>query len=221
MSLIFKTLAATAGAGLLMLGLQAQGVANLREAARAPAPAPVVAWDALRLGDAPRPPAAAPAALPAVEATPAVAVADTEIFADIDVVDAHWMALTMWGEARSDGEEGMRAVGHVIDNRRRARHRSGRYVTDTVSAAWQFSCWNRGDPNRAAMMNIDALPEGSREHDLWLAAKRLAAEILAGRSADPTGGALFYHTAAVAPGWSRGVPPVSRIGRHIFFRTAL
>ena len=39
---------------------------------------------------------------------------------DIDVVDAHWMALTMWGEARREGEAGMRAVGHVIENRRRA-----------------------------------------------------------------------------------------------------
>ena len=52
----------------------------------------------------------APAA-PAEEAAPA---------AEIDVVDAHWMALTMWGEARSGGEAAMRAVGHVIDNRRRS-----------------------------------------------------------------------------------------------------
>jgi spore germination cell wall hydrolase CwlJ-like protein len=138
---------------------------------------------------------------------------------EIDVVDAHWMALTMWGEARSGGEEAMRAVGHVIDNRRRARTH-GTYVTETVSAAWQFSAWNRGDPNRAAMLNIHALREGGEDQAMWLAAKRLADDILSGRSADPTGGALFYHTAAVSPSWSAGLAPDRVIGGHLFFRTA-
>jgi spore germination cell wall hydrolase CwlJ-like protein len=138
---------------------------------------------------------------------------------DIDVVDAHWMALTMWGEARGQSEEGMRAVGHVIHNRWLAK-RHGAHVTDTVSAAWQFSCWNEGDPNRAAMLNIEALPEHSEDHRLWVAAKRIAGEILSGRSVDPTGGALFYHTDAVQPAWSRGVPPVTQIANHLFFRAA-
>jgi spore germination cell wall hydrolase CwlJ-like protein len=138
---------------------------------------------------------------------------------DIDVVDAHWMALTMWGEARNQGEEGMRAVGHVIANRRAAKTH-GTYVTDTVSAAWQFSCWNKTDPNRAMMLAIEDLPEGGAAHRQWLAAKRIAAEVLAGRSADPTGGALFYHTTAVTPVWSRGVAPVTQIGDHLFFVAA-
>jgi spore germination cell wall hydrolase CwlJ-like protein len=138
---------------------------------------------------------------------------------EIDVVDAHWMALTMWGEARNGGEEAMRAVGHVIDNRRRARTH-GRYATETVSAAWQFSAWNRNDPNYAAMLNVDKLRPDSEDQLMWLAAKRLAADILSGTSADPTGGALFYHTAAVSPRWSAGLAPVRVIGGHLFFRTA-
>lgn len=138
---------------------------------------------------------------------------------EIDVVDAHWMALTMWGEARGQGEEAMRAVGHVIDNRRRAGMH-GAYVTDTVGEAFQFSCWNAGDPNRAAIEAVDRLAEGSREHRMWRAAKRLADEIMAGRSVDPTGGALFYHSLDVAPRWSEGVPAVAQIGGHLFFRRA-
>jgi spore germination cell wall hydrolase CwlJ-like protein len=70
------------------------------------------------------------------------------------------------------------------------------------------------------MLDIEALPPGSREHRLWLAAKRLSAEILAGRSVDPTGGALFYHTTAVAPVWSRDLSPTARIGEHLFFAAA-
>jgi spore germination cell wall hydrolase CwlJ-like protein len=142
-------------------------------------------------------------------------VADDEI----DVVDAHWMALTMWGEARSGGEEAMRAVGHVIDNRRRSGAH-GAYATETVSEAWQFSCWNKGDPNYSAMLNVDSLRPGSEDQRMWVAAKRVAEEILSGQSVDPTGGALFYHTAAVSPHWSDGLAPVSVIGGHLFFRTA-
>lgn len=156
---------------------------------------------------------------PAVEPeapAPAVEVVPAE---EIDVVDAHWMALTMWGEARNGGEAAMRAVGHVIDNRRRAGTH-GRYATETVSAAWQFSAWNRNDPNYPAMMNIDKLRPDSEDHAMWLTAKRVAAEILSGASADPTGGALFYHTAAVSPRWSSGLAPVRVIGGHLFFRTA-
>jgi spore germination cell wall hydrolase CwlJ-like protein len=93
-------------------------------------------------------------------------------------------------------------------------------VTETVSQAWQFSAWNHGDPNRAAMLNIADLRSGSRDHRLWLDAKRIAADILGGRSADPTGGALFYHTADVQPAWSRGVLPVAQIGGHLFFRAS-
>jgi spore germination cell wall hydrolase CwlJ-like protein len=137
----------------------------------------------------------------------------------VDVVDAHWMALTMWGEARGEGEEGMRAVGHVIRNRWEAK-RYGAYVTDTVSQAFQFSAWNPGDPNRAAMLAIDALPKDGEAWRQWLAAKRLANEILTGRSADPTGGALFYHTVAIHPQWADGMAPTTRVGEHLFYKAA-
>ena len=89
-----------------------------------------------------------------------------------------------------------------------------------MSAAWQFSAWNRNDPNYSAMLNIDKLRPDSEDHRMWLAAKRVAAEILSGASADPTGGALFYHTAAVSPRWSAGLVPDRVIGGHLFFRTA-
>lgn len=161
------------------------------------------------------PASSAPQAAPAREA-----VADTDTDADIDVVDAHWMALTMWGEARREGEAGMRAVGHVIDNRRRAGMHGAAYVTDTVGRAFQFSCWNAGDPNREQMLNIDRLAPDSADYESWGLARRLAEEIMAGRSADPTGGALYYHSVGVAPAWSAGVPPVRRIGSHLFFLTS-
>ena len=199
---------ATAGlAGLVLFAAQAQGGASAPGPAEpAEAPQGELSWSAWADGLRGAAPARA-------------ASADTVAAPDLDVVDAHWMALTMWGEARGSGEEGMRAVGHVIDNRRKSG-RHGGFATETVSEAWQFSCWNAGDPNLRAIQRVDALPRDSREYATWRAARRIADEILSGRSVDPTDGALFYHADYVAPRWSRGVPPVARIGRHLFFLAA-
>jgi spore germination cell wall hydrolase CwlJ-like protein len=208
-----------AGAGIAAVIV---GIAAARAQGDGPAvPAAPARQEAANWGEWTRPlqPAAArPAAAAADTGEPAPA-APILAAEEIDVVDAHWMALTMWGEARNGGEAAMRAVGHVIDNRRRA-NTHGRYATETVSAAWQFSAWNRNDPNYPAMMNIDKLRPDSLDHSRWLTAKRVAAEILSGASQDPTGGALFYHTAAVSPGWSAGLIPDRVIGGHLFFRTA-
>jgi N-acetylmuramoyl-L-alanine amidase len=208
------TLAVGAAAGLLIFAAQAQGG---QDDAVTPSSlissGPVVGWDRLA-GSISGPAMASPAS------PPSLAAAEPDPIPDLDVVDAHWMALTMWGEARSQGEEAMRAVGHVIDNRRRASGSDPDFVTDTVSEAFQFSCWNPGDPNREAMLNVDALSPEGHDHLMWLAARRIADEILAARSQDPTSGALFYHSDAVAPAWSQGLSPVFRIGRHLFFRTA-
>jgi spore germination cell wall hydrolase CwlJ-like protein len=205
-------LAAGVGLATVIVALAAARAQSGDEPRATPAPARPAAAD---WGEWTRP------LQPHVEraAAEAPAPAPQTVADDIDVADAHWMALTMWGEARSGGEEAMRAVGHVIDNRRRSGAH-GAYATETVSEAWQFSCWNKGDPNYAAMLNVDSLRPDSGDHAMWLAAKRLAAEILSGRSADPTGGALFYHTSAVSPRWSAGLVPDRVIGGHLFFRTA-
>ena len=162
---------------------------------------------------------ASPPAAPAARVAAPAALLPKPSADELDVVDAHWMALTMWGEARAHGEAGMRAVGHVIHNRQRSGGGKG-FVTDTVSKAYQFSCWNEGDPNREAMLNIHALRPGSADEISWRTAKRVAQEILSGRSHDVTGGAKFYHTTDVAPAWSRGLQPIQVIENHLFFRSA-
>lgn len=197
-------LAGGVAAALLIAGTKAQVDGGEQSSAGWP-PGTAPDWSAWTRPLAPAPPTGGGAA----NAPPA----------DIDVVDAHWMALTIWGEARGGGEEAMRAVGHVIDNRRRAGLH-GAFATDAVSEAFQFSCWNPGDPNRAAIERIDSLAADSSDGRAWALARSLAAEILAGRSSDPTGGALFYHTAEVTPGWSAGIAPVRQVGDHLFFLRA-
>jgi hypothetical protein len=198
---------------LLIAAAQAQGWGGIAAAPSDAAPPAAPDWSAWR-----QPLGPAGEALTRSGAVGDLAL-DVDALPDVDVVDAHWMALTMWGEARAEGEAGMRAVGHVIDNRRRAGMH-GAYVTDTVGAAFQFSCWNPGDPNREAMLNVDSLRADQEDGRMWRIAQRLADEILTGRSHDPTGGALFYHAASAAPSWSRGITPVRRIGGHDFFVAA-
>lgn len=80
--------------------------------------------------------------------------------------EAQVLAQTIWGEARSHGEEGMRAVGHVILNRARAE--KPRLFGDGVAGVakkhnqrnvFQFSCWNPNDPNRRKMARMAELDQ--------------------------------------------------------------
>lgn len=133
--------------------------------------------------------------------------------------DLKMLALTMWGEARNQGEEGMRAVGHVIKNRADENKPNlfGAGIKGVATASHQFSAWNKGDPNRQKMNNIDKLDPSSEDYSTWQKAQRLAANILTGRDPDPTKGSLYYHTTAVNPRWARNIDPVVKIGSHLFY----
>jgi spore germination cell wall hydrolase CwlJ-like protein len=57
-----------------------------------------------------------------------------------------------------------------------------------------------------------------RDDDAWENAKRVAFTALFLDQPDPTGGALYFHTAWVRPNWSRIMLKVARIGGHLFYR---
>lgn len=134
--------------------------------------------------------------------------------------DEWLLALTIWGEARNHGEQGMRAVGHVINNRAKSglERRFGEGIKGVVWKSKQFSCWNPGDPNRDAMRNIGQLPEGHPDRKAWSAAKKIAKDILRGESRDPTKGALFYHTTDVNPVWNKEMLATRTVANHVFYK---
>lgn len=132
--------------------------------------------------------------------------------------DEKLLAMTIWGEARNQGDAGMRAIGHVIMNRVAAdKKRFGKGVKGVVWKPKQFSCWNRGDPNREAMQNPQAMNYPDRKS--WERAKEIAHEILSGQSRDPTRGSLYYHTQAVNPEWASEMRPVRVMADHVFYRS--
>lgn len=118
---------------------------------------------------------------------------------------------TIWGEARGEGPAGMAAVAHVLLNRV-ADGRWGPTLFDVCLAPWQFSCWNRGDPNRKLMLLLE-------DSDALLS-QCLNAMAEAPSQPDPTGGATHYYadTMVSVPNWTVGATQTAHIGHHIFFK---
>ncbi|NCC22748.1 MAG: cell wall hydrolase [Alphaproteobacteria bacterium] len=127
------------------------------------------------------------------------------------------LARTIWGEARGEGSHGMEAVAAVVMNRVAIARDKGGYwwgasPIQVCQKPYQFSCWNRSDPNFRRVVDV-------KDDDLHFAtALRIARRALAGALADPTEGATHYHAAGADPYWAKNEKPVAVIGRHIFYR---
>lgn len=129
------------------------------------------------------------------------------------------LARTLWGEARGEGTGGMQAVACVILNRVKIAQEAGKYwwgnnIIQVCQKPYQFSCWNRSDPNFKKLQAVD-------EKDLHFAtALRIARRAAIGALEDVTYGATHYHAAGVEPYWARREKPCAVIGNHIFYHIA-
>jgi N-acetylmuramoyl-L-alanine amidase len=127
------------------------------------------------------------------------------------------LARTLWGEARSEGKESMEAVASVILNRVQVARRHRRYwwgntITQVCLKPYQFSCWNKNDPNYPKLKAV------TNEDMHFMTALRVARRAVLGMVVDKTGGATHYHTIDIKPAWVRHEKPTIRIGRHLFYR---
>lgn len=121
------------------------------------------------------------------------------------------LTAAVYYEARSESEEGQRAVAQVVLNRvgKPAFARSVCGVIHQRSAAsggcqFDFVC--------------DGAQHGRRESGAWSIALRIARRALGGETYEPIGSSTFYHTVAVSPDWSHRFVRVTRIGAHIFYK---
>jgi len=120
------------------------------------------------------------------------------------------LALAMYWEAKSEGEEGMTAVASVVLNRV-AHPQFPASVCAVVKQGGeappcQFSWWCDGKSDRP----VDA--------HAWSTASRIAERALQAPPSDPTRGALFFHNTAIDNPWVRKRKRTVQIGRHIFYR---
>lgn len=128
------------------------------------------------------------------------------------------LARTIWGEARAEPQAGMEAVAAVVLNRVAITHAKGGgywWGNDIISVCqkpYQFSCWNRSDPNYRKLIAV------TPDNIHFATCLRIARRAVAGVLTDNTGGATHYHADYVSPYWAQGQRPTTTIGRHIFYR---
>jgi len=123
--------------------------------------------------------------------------------------DRTMLALTLWREARGEGRDGMRAVGHVIQNRIKAS--MAKDWGHAITKRWQFSSMTAaGDPE---LILWPEQPDQSFEE-----AMQIADLIYGGGDFDLTQGATFYfNPAVVRPDWAKDMVQVATIGHHDFY----
>jgi len=121
------------------------------------------------------------------------------------------------GEARGESLAGQIAVAWTIRNRvndGKAKSWWGEGYAGVCQNPYQFSCWNRSDPNFAYLSGAKKIP--FRE----LAQARIAADqVIDGKVSDPTGGATHYYATTIkAPAWAAKAKQTLKLGGHVFFK---
>jgi spore germination cell wall hydrolase CwlJ-like protein len=136
--------------------------------------------------------------------------------------DLQTLALTLWGEARSEGRDGMIAVAWVIRNRVELDLNKdgkpdwwGEGYSQVCRAPYQFSCWNKADPNRPYLIGERPIPASQ-----LLSCTQIAQWVMNNSVPDPTYGATHYYATSMraAPPWAASAQKTTAIGRHIFFK---
>lgn len=132
-------------------------------------------------------------------------------------------ARTVAGEARGSTFQDRVAVANVIFNRAALPSWWGDTVESVCLKPFQFSCWNKGDPNSQIIAELE------EDDPVYLDALGIVALVAAARCGrkgtpyqdDPTAGSTHYATLGLMdkapPNWANGLQPVVRIGAHAFF----
>jgi N-acetylmuramoyl-L-alanine amidase len=136
----------------------------------------------------------------------------------VTTTDIDAMARTVWGEARNQSYLGQVSVAYVIKNRARNRMSS---IYNICHAPFQFSCWNKDDPNlpKVLAISLDNSPS-------FIEAYGISCLVIVGSIDDPTKGADHYHTINRPPNvkvwppvWSKDMNQTITIGDHVFYRS--
>jgi spore germination cell wall hydrolase CwlJ-like protein len=132
--------------------------------------------------------------------------------------DRDVLARTLWGEARGETLAGQIAVAWTIRNRvndGKLKSWWGEGYAGVCQKPYQFSCWNKNDPNYAYLSSAKLIP--FRE---FAQAQIAADQVMAGKVSDPTGGATHYYATTMPkpPTWINDAKQTLKLRRQIFFK---
>jgi spore germination cell wall hydrolase CwlJ-like protein len=117
------------------------------------------------------------------------------------------VALCVWREARGQSPLGKVLVAQVIENRVADARWPDTYI-GAITQPWQFSAFNKNDPNTTKF------PE--EDDPTWADAVAAADYVLTAPS--PITDANHYHTRGVRPTWAQGQTPLVTEGQHLFYQ---
>ncbi len=123
------------------------------------------------------------------------------------------LSLNIYFEARGESSKGQRAVAEVTMNRV-----ASKYYPNTVCDVVYEKKWDRIRKRYVSAFSwtefeTRPLPKGKP----WDRAQKAAMDVYYGRTEPVLEGATLYHSVNIRPSWARGVKPVARIGRHVFY----
>ncbi len=127
--------------------------------------------------------------------------------------DLKILAKTIYGEARGElnnfGLAPLIAVGNVILNRFQKKFANS--ITEVCLAPYQFSCWNRTDPNFEKLKNLDV------SSSIFKVCLNVAENLIEKNWPDLTDGCDHYHTKWIKPYWAGQLTPKRIFGNHLFY----
>ena len=121
------------------------------------------------------------------------------------------MTAAVYYEARSQSDDGQRAVAQVVLNRVRDRA----FPNTVCGVVYQGSQRLTGCQFSFACDGSMAAPRDPRS---WAHAREIAVAALSGQVYAPVGSATFYHANYVLPWWAGSMDKVAVVGAHIFYR---
>lgn len=147
------------------------------------------------------------------------------------LTDIQTLALTIWGESRSEEIEGKVAVGCIVRNRANDPKRWPDDIKGVCLEKLQFSCWQPvgGPMNYKAVMALArglvedyAIRTTVAKDSVFRECHWIAEGIVTGIVRDRLSGSNHYITRQMwetgPPSWAKGKSPTAFILRHVFFR---
>lgn len=134
--------------------------------------------------------------------------------------DVNILTRTLYGEGRGEynkpdgGLAALIAIGNVIMNRVKKGGWFGKSIAEVCQKPWQFSCWNRGDPNLTVIQNV------SKDDPIFKICQEVAAALIANKWPDLTKGCDHYFSNILSnpPKWAQNRQPKLCLGRHQFYQ---